>query len=216
MPRAVPVAVRQLIWQRVQQGESTAAVAAAYRVSARAVRALIRRLRRGGPDAMRPSYHAPPPPPHAKPAACRAAVIELRRDHPTWGAAWLLTVLRQRRPDQAWPAPRTAQRWLRAAGLNPAPRGRRPGSNADRATQPHEVWQMDGAECIRLANGEQVCWLRLVDEFTGAALRTTIFPPAPAVSGRRGADPRGPASGHDAVGLAGPLSRGQRGAVGVG
>jgi hypothetical protein len=31
------------------------------------------------------------------------------------------------------------QRWLRAAG---------------RATRPHEVWQMDGAECIRWADGE--------------------------------------------------------------
>ena len=216
MPRAIPVAVRQLIWQRHQQGEATSALAAAYRVSARAVRALLRRLRSGGPAALRPNYHAPPPPPHAKPAECRSAVLQLRRDHPTWGASWLLTVLRQRWPKRPWPAARTVQRWLRAAGLNPAPRGRRPGSNADRATRPHEVWQMDGAECIRLANGEQVCWLRLVDEFTGAALQTTIFPPAPAVSGRRAADPRGPASGLNALGLAGTLSRGQWGAVGVG
>jgi hypothetical protein len=216
MPRAIPVAVRQLIWQRRQQGESTTALAAAYGASARAIRALLRRLHSAGPAALRPNYHAPPPPPHAKPPDCRAEVIQLRRDHPTWGAAWLLTVLRQRSPDRPWPVPRTAQRWLKAAGLNPAPRGRRPGVNANRATVPHEVWQMDGAECIRLANGEQVCWLRIVDEFTGAALQTTIFPPAPAVSGRRGAGPRGLASGLHALGPAGADSRGQRHAVGVG
>jgi Helix-turn-helix domain len=216
MPRAIPVAVRQVIWQRHQQGESTTALAAASGVSPRAVRALLRRLRSGGPDAIRPRYHAPPPPPHAKPVVCRAEVVRLRREHPTWGAAWLLTVLRQRFPDRPWPVPRTAQRWLQAAGLNPAPRGRRPGVNAHRATAPREVWQMDGAECIRLADGAQVCWLRVVDEFTGAALQTTIFPPAAAVSGRHAPGPGRLAPRLHALGPAGAFSRGQRGAVGVG
>ena len=216
MPRAIPVAARQLLWERHHRGEPTSTLAAAYGISSRAVRALCRRLRQGGTEALRPRYHAPPAPPHAKPAARRADVLQLRRDHPTWGAAWLLTVLRQRSPERPWPAPRTAQRWLRSAGLNPAPRGRRPASNASRATQPHEVWQMDGAECIRLANGEPVCWLRVVDEFTGAALQTTIFPPAPALPGGHPAGPGGPAPGLRPLGLAGPDSRGQRRAVGFG
>jgi hypothetical protein len=216
MPRALPVAIRQLLWLRHQQGESTATLAAAYAVSPRAVRALIRRCRRGGPEALCLGYHAPPPPPHAKPAACRADLLQLRREHPTWGAAWLLTILRQRFPDRPGPTPRTAQRWLQAADLNPAPRGRRPGRNPNRATQPHEVWQMDGAECIRLANGAQVCWLRIVDELTGAALQTTIFLPGAAVSGRHPPGPGGLTPGLRAVGPARPVPRGQRGAVGVG
>jgi len=215
MPRVIPVAVRQLLWERHRHGEPTAALAAAYGVSPRAARALCRRLRLGGPGALRPRYHAPPAPPHARPAACRADLLQLRREHPTWGAAWLLTVLRQRSPDRPWPAPRTAQRWLKAAGLSPAPRGRRPASNASRAARPHEVWQMDGAECIRLADGEQVCWLRIVDELTGAALQTTIFPPAPSLSGRCAAGPGGLAPGLPPLGPAGPDSRGQRRAVGL-
>jgi hypothetical protein len=215
MPRAIPVAIREQLCQRHRSGEPTATLAAAYGVSPRAVRALCRRLRRGGLEALRPRYHAPPAPPHAKPPACRADVIQLRRDHPTWGAAWLLTVLKQRRPDHPWPVPRTAQRWLKAAGLNPAPRGRRPTSNANRATRPHEVWQMDGAECIRLANGEQVCWLRVVDELTGAALQTTIFPPAPSLSGRHAASPGGLTPGLQPLGATDPDSRGQRHSLGV-
>jgi hypothetical protein len=216
MPRALPVAVRQLLWERHGRGAPTATLAAAYGVSLRAARALCRRPRLGGPEALRPRYHAPPAPPHAKHAASRAGVVQLRREHPTWGAAWLLTTLRQRLPDRPWPTPRTAQRWLKAAGLNPAPRGRRPASNAGRATRPHEVWQMDGAECIRPASGEQVCWLRVVDEFTGAALQTTIFPPAPPLPGRYAAGPGGLATGLHPLGPAGPDSRGQRGAAGVG
>jgi hypothetical protein len=216
MPRAIPVAVRQQMWERYRRGEATAALAAAYGVSPRAVRALCRRLRLGGPEALRPGYHAPPAPPHAKPPECRADLLRLRREHPTWGAAWLLTILRQRLPDRPWPAARTAQRWLKVAGLNPAPRGRRPASNASRATRPHEVWQMDGSECIRLANGEQVCWLRIVDELTGAALQTTIFPPAPSLSGRHAAGAGGVAPGLHPLGPTGPAARGQRRAVGVG
>jgi len=119
MPRAIPVAVRQQIWQRHQHGESTTELAIAYGVWPRAVRALLSRLRVAGLEAMRPNYHAPAPPPHAKPAICRATVIQLRREHPTWGAAWLLTVLRQQFPERPWPVPRTCQRWLKAAGLNP-------------------------------------------------------------------------------------------------
>jgi hypothetical protein len=191
MPRAIPVAIRQQIWLRHQRGESPTALAMAYAVSPRAVRALMHRLRHGGPEALHPDYHAPQAPPHAKPATCRAEVLQLRREHPTWGAAWLLTVLRQRFPDRPWPVLRTAQRWLEAAGLNPAPRSRRPSSNASRATPPHEVWQFDGAECLRLANGVPVCWLRMVDELTRAAMQTTVFPPAAALSSLYVAGPRG-------------------------
>jgi hypothetical protein len=216
MPRAIPVAIRQQLWERHRRGEPTATLAVAYGVLPRAVRALCRRLRLGGPEALRPHYHAPPAPPHAKPAPCRADLLQLRREHPTWGAAWLLTLLRQRFPDRPWPAPRTAQRWLKAAGLNPAPRGRRPASNASRAVQPHEVWQMDGAECIRLADGEPVCWLRVVDELTGAALQTTIFPPGSSLSGRYAPGPGGFASSLLPLGPTSPDSRGQWRAVGIG
>ena len=36
---------------------------------------------------------------------------------------------------------------------------------------------MDAVEQLRLANGQQVSWLRWVDEFTGAVLGTVVFPP---------------------------------------
>src|SRR5262249_54718026 len=84
MPRAIPVAIREQLCQRHRSGEPTAPLAAAYGVSPRAARALCRRLRRGGLKALRPRSHAPPAPPHAKPPACRADLIQLRRDHPTW------------------------------------------------------------------------------------------------------------------------------------
>ena len=78
-------------------------------------------------------------------------------------------------PDQSLPAERTLRDWFRQAGLSAAPAGRRPALSLDRATQPHQVWQMDASECLRLKPGEHVCWLRVVDEFSGAFLWTRVF-----------------------------------------
>src|SRR5919197_1991029 len=136
MPRALSVAVRRLLWQRAQRGEPTRAIADAFGLPPRTVRALCRRFRLRGPDSISPSYHPPPPPPHAKPADCVEAVCQARRDHAAWGAGLILVVLREQQPECPWPGERTAQRWLRRAGLAPAPRGRRPGANAGRATAP--------------------------------------------------------------------------------
>jgi hypothetical protein len=36
---------------------------------------------------------------------------------------------------------------------------------------------MDAAEQMRIAGGQGVSWLRLVDECSGAFLATTVFPP---------------------------------------
>jgi hypothetical protein len=185
MPRPVPLPVRQKLWDRAQRGESVRSLAEAFQLPERTVRALCRRFRLRGARATEPDYHPPAVCPHAKPLDWRQDICRLRRDHPSWGAGLILVVLRERFPDRAWPSERTAQRWLQRAGLNPAPAGRRPRSNPLRAQRPHEVWQMDAAEVVRLADGTSVCWLRLVDEFTGAALRTTVFPPEPLGPGRR-------------------------------
>jgi hypothetical protein len=45
-----------------------------------------------------------------------------------------------------------------------------------RAQEPHEVWQMDAVERLRLADGSGACWLRLTDECSGAILATQPFP----------------------------------------
>jgi hypothetical protein len=84
----------------------------------------------------------------------------------------------QRQGIEALPAVRTLQRWFAKAGLGPAPQGRRPQTVKKwRATRPHETWQVDAAEDIALADGTRASWLRIVDEFTGAVLKTVVFPP---------------------------------------
>jgi hypothetical protein len=67
------------------------------------------------------------------------------------------------------------QRWLRHAGLTPPPAllVRRP--DQSRAGEPHQVWQMDAVERLKLLDGSGACWLRISDEFSGAILLTEVF-----------------------------------------
>jgi hypothetical protein len=131
-----------------------------------------------------PSYAPPAPPAHAHPDATHQAVLELRRQHPTWGSELIRVMLAQAQPHVVWPSSQAFRRWLRAAGLAPAPAGRRPGASPTRADQPHQTWQIDASEHITLADRTEVCWLRILDEATGAGLRTEVFPPRHLVSGR--------------------------------
>jgi hypothetical protein len=179
MPRAIPFAIRQAVWLRFQDGQDASTIAGALDLAPRTVRHLLSRFQRGGLDAVATSYHscgqATP-----KPAdSLVQTVLQMRRDHPTWGAELIRLMLRRQGLDSATalPTTRTLQRWLERAGVAPAPVGRRPRAEPLRATRPHEVWQMDAAELVRLRSGSRICWLRLIDEGSGAVLWTTVFPP---------------------------------------
>jgi hypothetical protein len=214
MPRPLPVPIRQAIWQRLQAGQDGPAIAAALDLEPRTVRRLIARFRQTGPSAVDPSYDrcgAATP----KPAESLVqAALGLRRQHPTWGAGLIHLMLRRQLPDGALPAVRTLQRWFRGAERLPAPVGRRPAAGSHRAQRPHEVWQMDAAELVKLRSGQLVSWLRIADECSGAVLRTAVFPPGSLDSGRADADPGATAAGVRPLGPARAVAGGQRGAVG--
>src|SRR5262249_19227296 len=105
-------------------------------------------------------------------------------------------------PGRRAPTARTLRRWFARADLAPAPAGRRPGAAAARAAAPHDTWQMDAKEHIKLRTKEQVSWLRMTDECSGAVLHTTTFPPGDLVAGRPRRGPRGGPPGARPVGPA--------------
>jgi len=200
MPKPIPVPVRQKLWERSQRGETTASLARAFDLSPRTVRQLLKRFRDLGTAALQPDYHQPAHLPHAYPARMRQAALALRREHPGWGATLIRVALSEQRPKDTWPEPRTLQRWFRSAGLGPAPPSQRPPRVAGRADRPHQTWQMDAAELIALADRTCVCWLRIVDEATGAVLKTTVFPPRALDSSRSPGHAEGSARGLCAMG----------------
>ena len=208
MPKPVPVPIREKLWERAQQGEGATSLAEAFNLSPRTVRHLLRRFLERGAAGLATDYRPPARPAHAKPEAIRQAVLDMRREHPTWGAPLIRVALAEERPEVAWPQARTMQKWIAGAGLGPAPRGRRPGRSPTRATRPHQTWQIDACEQVELKGGAKVSWLRVVDEATGAVLGTAVFPPRVLESGRPSPDPGGPPPAVPTLGPArGPAGR---------
>src|SRR5271165_3317420 len=162
MPAPVPLPIRQALWNRHQQGASSTELAQAFGLAPRTVRGILQRGRQLGSQGLAP--RRPGPTTSSRPEhPARMPALLLRREHPRWGAGLIRVML---------------QRWFAKAGLGPAPQGRRPSMVKKwRATRPHETWQVDAAEDIALADGTRTSWLRIADEFTGAVLKTVVFPP---------------------------------------
>jgi transposase InsO family protein len=142
----------------------------------RSVHRLLAAFRQAG-EAIKPTYQRCGRPPTASFAPVRQHTLALRAAHPTWGVGRIHVALRELFPNHSLPNLRTLRRWLVKAGLAPR-RCRRPRVPLARATSPHEIWQLDAAEQKSLRSQQKVCWLRLVDEFTGAVLFSWVFPQA--------------------------------------
>jgi transposase len=176
MPRPIPVPIRQAMFRLWQKGRSARQIAESLGLPCSTVRRLLLRFRLHGTDGLSPDYWHPSVP-QAVPSEPLQTAMSLRREHPTWGAGLIRVQLLLETPERPLPSERTFQRWFVRAGLSPAPAGRPPRSHLDRATAPHETWQMDAKEHIRIKTREEVSWLRLIDECSGAVLWTAVFPP---------------------------------------
>jgi transposase len=201
MPSPIPVPIRQTILKRWQKGESLSCLAEELQISVRTVRHLVRRFSQRGQDGLEPDYDrcaTKKLPTNSEPYQ---KAIELRKHHPGWGGG-LIRIFLQEQDSEGCPSERTLQRWFRHSTMPAAPPGRRPASDDKRARLPHEVWQMDAVDQLRLGSGQRVSWLRVVDECSGAVLQTTIFPPGLLEFGRTWAGAGHAAPGFFAVGKA--------------
>lgn len=122
--------------------------------------------------------------PQATDAPVVAAIIALRRRHPTWGGKKILAVLNERRPTWTLPAVSSANDMLKRAGLVEARRRRRPiahpGYCAATVTEPNAVWTADfkgqfRTTDTRLCYPLTVCdaWSRFLIRCHGLAAPTT-------------------------------------------
>jgi len=213
MPAPIPVPVRQAIFQRSRKGTPVATLAEEFELSERTVRHLVRRFHDRGQAGLVPDYLGGATKSAAADDTVRRKALQMRAQHPNWGGG-LIRVLLQEELGTC-PCERTLQRWFRQAALTPAPAGRRPARDESRARQPHEVWQMDAAERMRLSSGQQVSWLRIADECSGAVLETRVFPPGVLESGRPHGRAAGVAPDFFQVGTAEVLPSGQRRTLGI-
>ena len=105
-------------------GESFAAVCRRFGISRRIGYKWVERYDVGGVDGLKDRPRAPHRCPHRTADEARDALIELRKEFPTWGPKKLRDVLLSRRPELHLPAPSAIGAILKGAGLIRPPRRR--------------------------------------------------------------------------------------------
>ena len=177
MPRAHPTAIRDQILSLRSQGLSLVQIASQLLLPYSSVRRLCRRHRDDPARPLNPDYSRCGRRHTAATEALFQAACALKRNHPTWGAGIIRVQLSEQYPGQAMPSVRALQQAFRRAGVN-RPRPPRPSTPATpRATVPHQIWEVDAKERVRLASGQRVSWLAFTDEASGALLATPLSPP---------------------------------------
>jgi transposase len=176
MPAPLPFPLRQQIVFCHQHGEPLTTLAKRLHLPHSTVRDWWRRFRDQGEAGLKTQYHRCGPKRPKAPPAIHQAALALKREHPTWGAGLIRLELAKQFPAATLPQVRALQRWFAAAGLSP-PRAKRPPVERQRAKEPHEVWQIDAKERMRLADGTGTSVLTVTDEATGALLGVAPFPP---------------------------------------
>jgi transposase InsO family protein len=103
-----------------------------------------------------------------------AAVLRVRKAHPTWGSKKILWKLDRERPDEEWPARSTVDEILKRAGVV-EPRGRRRRRQPTAppfvdAAAPNDVWSMDYKGWFRVGDGTRCDPLTVNDACSRASL----------------------------------------------
>jgi hypothetical protein len=213
MPRALPLAVREQVVQRRQQGQALVEIAGQLGLSYRTVRQTWQRFRKQGAAGLAIHYERCGPRGIRFCAAIHQRALALKREHPRWGATLIRLQLAEEFADQSLPSPRTLQRWFRAAGLQ-GPRPHPPPVVRQRAKRVHEVWEVDAKERMRLGDGSASSVLTVTDEASGALLGVVAFPPLLLEASDAPRCSRGAASPLRAVGSARADPRRSRRALG--
>lgn len=178
MPRALPPAIRRAILKRSHHNQSPSEIAQELGLQERTVRRIVTGFQEQGEAALHASYEGCGLARTAEFAGLREQLLELREQHPLWGAGRLLLELEVSQSETLeLPSERTLQRWLREVYSKPAPAGRPTQEARSRASQPHQVWQVDAVEQKYFGSGKMFSWLRVVDECSGAVLKTVVFSP---------------------------------------
>jgi putative transposase len=135
----------------------------------------LRRYQQGGLEALRDRGRAPERHPNQTPERTERAVLELRREHMSWGPRKLKRVLEREAPQRAWPAASTIGALLAREGLVVPRKKRRrtppytePFAAAD---APNRVWCADFKGWFETQDGERIDPLTITDACSRYLLR---------------------------------------------
>jgi putative transposase len=117
---------------------------------------------------------APKKHPNQSTPETEAAVLRVRKAHPTWGSKKILTTLDRERPDGDWPARSTVDAILKRAGVvEPRSKRQRRQPSAPpfvAAAAPNDVWSIDYKCWFRVRDGTRCDPLTVNDAFSRASI----------------------------------------------
>ena len=146
-----------------------------YEVSRQTGYKWLDRYRLEGAAGLMDRSHAPHVHGRATPQSVVDAIVELRRERPTWGPRKIIGKLEDRQPGIEWPSPSTAGEILKRANLIEKRRiRRRAPPRLGQLTQPqhaNHVWGIDHKGWIRLGDGTRVEPFTVTDGFSRYLIR---------------------------------------------
>ena len=176
MPAPLANEIRRQIVNRHEEGETLKAISESLNLSYNTVRKIWSHWRKHGQ--LSPNYE------QAKQKGTREypvvyeEAIDMKRQHPRWGAQLIRLELGVAYPTEKLPSVRTLQRWFKQAGVNRASKVKHNGvSVVQRGKAVHEVWAVDAREQMKLGDGSYASWLTLTDEASGSILGCETFSP---------------------------------------
>jgi len=167
------------ILERATSGQSDSDIATALHCSIWTVRKWRRIGQRQGRAGLAPPLGRPPTGPLGSVApALREAILQLRRNHPGWGAD---TILAELRTDPVWAEQRLPSRARIAALFKHAKLTRRynrltelPEPPALPEGRPHDEWELDAQGPVVVENLGKVCLVNVID--TTSRLEIESYP----------------------------------------
>lgn len=198
MPAATPLRVRRQIVERRDGGESYAAIARSLAMPYTTVWKVDQHYRSRGH--LEPDYAACRQTAVRKSTAIYQQAIQLKSDHPGWGAGLIWVELAEAWAEKELPSVRTLQRWFHRGKVARQRPERVAKATIRRGKVAHEVWAIDAKEGMQLVDGSYVSWLTISDEASGAVLASALFPPATLEQHRPSAGQTGGAAEHEALG----------------
>jgi transposase len=160
----------------VRAGDRVSEVAARIGVSRQTLHAWLARYDENGLAGLENRSHRPDSCPHQASPEVEAAVCEMRREHPRWGARRIVFELGRNGCPGPVPSRMTVYRILARHGLHRAvkrKRGRKDYIRWERA-RPMELWQMDIVGGVMLADGSEAKVVTCVDDHSRFAVVAAV------------------------------------------
>ena len=165
---------RKFVEAALRRDDPMAEVCKRFGISRKTGYKMLKRHAELGLPGLRDASRAPKSHPNQTPPEQEAAILRVRKAHPTWGSKKILWKLDRERPGDDLPARSTVDAILHRAGLV-QPRGKRPRRQPTsppciEALAPNDVWSMDYKGWFRVGDGTRCDPLTINDVHSRASL----------------------------------------------